>query len=77
MKAVFEQIFDGPDSVFGRIFGPSQDAMDEARKLVRKRKWRTIRFKLTQSQIDRLQSGDHVVFKVGDENFIITRGDGK
>ena len=30
-KALFERIFDGPDSVFGRIFGPSEPEQQTVR----------------------------------------------
>lgn len=72
-KAIFEQIFEGPDSVFGRIFGPSEEAMDEAKKLIRRKVTRTVRFKLSPAQIEILQQGGHLTFSVGNEKFVITR----
>jgi hypothetical protein len=61
--ALFESIFDGPDSMFGRIFGSDEPAAAPAQP--------DIRIKLNQKQFDRLVEGNELKYKVDGQTILL------
>ena len=60
-KALFEEIFDGSDSLFGRIFGSS------AQPKRGNKEPKIIGITLTPEQLQELSAGKLLTFKVGDD----------
>lgn len=64
-RALFEEIFDGPDSLFGRIFGPSREKLAQTKS--------TIRVQLTPELLKDIGQGKIVCFETEHETIQIMR----
>lgn len=74
-KAMFEQIFDGPDSVFGQIFGPSREKLRQERRAAKRtaKKPKPIRVTMTKAQLQKLGRGEELTFDAGAFGSVIVR----
>lgn len=68
-KALFEEIFDGPDSLFGRIFGPSSQRT--SRIITHFPPKPTLRVTLTAEHLEQLHAGKSVTFNADGQSIII------
>ena len=67
-KAIFEEIFEGPDSIFGQIFGPSREKLAEIEAAKKPRK---VRIKVKPEQIDKLLAGESLKFTAKGMNGLV------
>ena len=78
-KAIFEEIFDGPDSVFGQIFGPGRAKLRQQEKVAASsvQPASEVRIKLGKKHIDLLEAGREVTFVAGSQTIVISSVYGK
>ena len=67
-RALFEEIFDGPNSLFGQIFGSFSDKL---RSVKQPAAVPNIRIKLTKKQLERLLAGKTETFQGGGHSILL------
>jgi len=60
-RAFFEEVFDGPDSFFGQVFGPSREKLAEEAAAKKPRK---VRVRLKADQMVKLLAGEPVKYVI-------------
>ena len=72
-KALFEEVFDGPDSLFGRVFGPSRFKLRQASRAARAAQKVTlaaeIHFNISNDNLIDLSAGGILRFKSRGQTF--------
>ena len=72
-KALFEEVFDGPDSLFGRVFGPSRFKLRQASRAARVVKKadpaKKLHFNLSNDNLIDLSAGGILRFKSRGQTF--------
>jgi hypothetical protein len=75
-RAIFEEVFDGPDSLFGRVFGPSRFTLRQAARVARAAKKPApaveIHFNMSNDNLIDLAAGGVLRFKSRGQTFTMS-----
>jgi hypothetical protein len=74
-KSLFEEIFDGPDSLFGQVFGPSREKLRQNKRAAANNP-NTIRIKVSKAQLKMISEGKSLNFKFN-SGFVLIQPSGQ
>jgi hypothetical protein len=71
-RALFEEVFDGPDSLFGRVFGPSRFKLRQMARAKKPAPAAEIHFNMSNDNLIDLAAGGVLRFKSRGQTFTMS-----